>query len=198
MLAAIQLFDPGLMMAQHRQQLVDELRHNKVWTDTTHPYEHMRKEAAQALCTCAIDPWEEGKEWIHTETTKCNLGRMRDDLLAFAWKIWIAAHVDYKSQKILRDIAPNAYWDVFVESFPDGDIYRKGRFVYPDLVLTRTLIHATARRLIGRSITIQSDRSLGVAAGDVVINLQGNGGISITQDTGHCVQIWCGFNVYRR
>jgi hypothetical protein len=174
--AAIKLFNPGLIDESHISSLLQNLGADQ----TPDPLDDFRKrlpiERAKLLCDCAA----------HIRNSMiCKLTRIGWELEEFAWKLWICAHTDINSQRILRDVGPNRDWQVMNQL---GMLPGSWDMI-PSKLETKTLISCIASRLAGRHFPIQKPTLIGLAAGGAVIGLKGNEMQPILVDPGHRIYI---------
>ncbi|KAI9855805.1 MAG: hypothetical protein M1813_009614 [Trichoglossum hirsutum] len=175
--AAIKLFDPGLIdKERHIPELFQKIRNDQ----TPDPLDDLQKclptGKAKILCDCAAH--------AHNQMI-CKLTRIVWDLEDFAWKLWICAHTDIRSQRVLRDIGPNRDWQVMNQL---GMLPGNWGMI-PSVMETKTLMNCIASRLAGRFFHIQHPKLMGLTAGGAVIGLRANEAQPILMDTGHCIYI---------
>lgn len=191
---AIQLLDPGLIREDDLKALLEDVRNSKKADPILHLTKRIKSEITEQLCDCR-PPDTKGKS-LHTY--ECDVERLMEHLEDFAWKLWVLAHVEQNSQRLLRDVGPNGEWTLS-NTFLDHQVWGETRrsairddsrnHRIPRLIRTDTLIRAISLRLTGRPTPIKTSGTLGVSAGGTVIGLKGNEDQPILQDTGHCIYI---------
>lgn len=179
---AIQLLDPGLLQEDNLKTLLENVRNSKKADPISHLTKKIGVDIAEQLCDCR-PPDTKGRS---PHTYKCDLEYLMGDLEDFAWILWVLAHVDPTSQRILRDIGPNGDWAIsntipfYTDwgeprpsiSHPFRDDSRNS--CIPPVIHTDTLIGAISLRLTGRPIPIKTSGTIGISAGSTVIGLKGN------------------------
>ena len=174
--AAIKLFDPGLIDESHMYDMLQKIRNNL----TPNPLDHLRKclptAQAKLLCDCATH--------AHNQMS-CKLMGIGWQLEDFAWKLWICAHTEINSQRVLRDIGPNRDWQVMNQL---GMLPGNWDMI-PSALKTKEVMSCVASRLAGRLFSVQKQKLMGLAAGGAVIGLKGNESQPILIDPGHCIYI---------
>jgi hypothetical protein len=174
--AAIKLYDPGLIDKTHISDLLQNICNDR----PPGPLDDLRKclpvGQAKLLCDCAS----------HADNSIiCKLTRIVWDLEDFAWKLWICAHTDVNSQRILRDVGPNRDWQVMNQL---GMLPGNWDMI-PSVIETKTMLNCIAGRLAGRRFRDQIQNLMGITAGGAVIGLKGNETQPIHMDPGHCIYI---------
>jgi len=174
--AAIKLFDPGLIDESHIPDLLQKI----CYDSTPDPLDDLKKRLptvqAKLLCDCTSH--------AHNQMI-CKITRVVWQLEDFAWKLWICAHTDISSQRVLRDIGPNRDWQVMNQL---GMLPGNWDMI-PSALETKTLMNCVASRLAGRLFSVQNQKLMGLAAGGAVIGLKGNEAQPILIDPGHCIYI---------
>jgi hypothetical protein len=182
---AIKLLDPGLIQKSDLGELLDNIREDKQARSVSHPYNLMSGQSIEQLCSCR--PQDTKGKLRHV--TYCDLEHLVEVLEDFAWKLWVMARMDHNSQRILRDVGPNAEWDILNALHIQKSLDETSRYVFPSAVRAKALMHAVSLRLTGRPMTIKMKNVLGIVAGGAVIGMKGNEAQSVHQDTGHCFYI---------
>lgn len=131
----------------------------------------------RSLCQCG----RHGEEIAEGIEDTFHLVRLNSWLKDFAVKLWLLAHLDPNSQRILLTIGPNRDWRI-----PNIKLNKES---YGDFVFTKMLLSAVAMRLVGRSISITCPSPLALVAGGAVIGLRGNEAQPILEDVGHSIFI---------
>lgn len=122
-----------------------------------------------------------GEEIAEGIEDTCHLVHLNSWLKDFAVKLWLLAHLDPNSQRILLTIGPNRDWKI-----PNIKLNKES---YRDFVFTKMLLSAVAMRLVGRSISITCPSPLALVAGGAVIGLRGNEARPILEDVGHSILV---------
>jgi hypothetical protein len=186
LIIAMSLLDPGLVVTEDRKELVGNLSEGKDSRMVTHPKASISKEKVEQLCTCR----PEGQTQPSEHSPHCVIEEMYDMLRDVALKLWVLSHMDYSSQRLLRDAGPNGGWNIS-NILPIIPRSRHGLLPtdIPPLVPIKEVLRALALRLTGRPIAVLNRKVLAMAAGGAVIGLHGNEALEISCDTGHCLYI---------
>ena len=181
---ALNLLDPGLLRPEDRKDLMERLRERKEGSLPRHPTGIIPRKHIEEICTCQ----PKGQKQASSHLPHCNIEEMFGMLQDFALKLWLFSHMDYNSQRLLRDIGPNGGWNL-LNTLPIVRKWDHALIDGPRMVSAKDLLRTVALRLTGRPIAISNARVLAIAAGGAVIGLYGNEAQEISRDTGHCLYI---------
>ena len=184
LITAMNLLDPGLVIAEDRKELVENLREGKSARTVIHPKGNISNEKIEQLCTCQ----PQGQKQPSRHLQHCQIEEMFDMLQDFALKLWVMSHMDYNSQRLLRDIGPNGGWNIS-NTLPFPPKWNHALNDGPSMIPTKDLLKTLALRLTGRPMPILNSKVLAMVAGGAVIGLYGNEAQEISRDTGHCLYI---------
>lgn len=184
LIIAMSLLDPGLIVVEDRKELVENLREGKQSRTVMHPKSSISKTKIEQLCTCR----PKGQEQTSPPLRSCKIEEMLDMLQDFAAKLWVLSHMDYSSQRLLRDIGPNGGWNI-LHTLPIIPKITHGLIEIPKMIPVKDLLKLIASRLTGRPMPVSNSKILAMAAGGAVIGLHANEAQKISCDTGHCLYI---------
>jgi len=186
LIIAMSLLDPGLLVQEDRKELVENLSEGRHSQYPTHSKGKISKEKIEQICTCR----PKGRTQPSEHLPHCVIEEMHDMLRDVALKLWVLSHMDYNSQRLLRDVGPNGGWNISKIS-PIMTTKANGSYVadFSPLVPIKDVLGALALRLTGRPIAVLNSKVLAMAAGGAVIGVHGNEALDISRDTGHCLYI---------